>query len=133
MRAAIVSPEEQHRLIIECKSSGLSDYQWCQLNGIKPGTFYSWVRRFRKEGYPEFQSSEPVAAPVAASKQEVVRLEFGASTEAAPSTNAIITKTEGPIQPVLEVFIGAARLRISNDISTELLKQTLLLTRELSC
>ena len=27
---------------MECRKSGLSDYQWCKQKGIKPGTFYNW-------------------------------------------------------------------------------------------
>ena len=30
-------------------SSGLSDFQWCNEHGIKPGTFYNWVKRLRKK------------------------------------------------------------------------------------
>lgn len=40
--------DEQYRLIMECRSSGLSDFQWCNEHGIKPGTFYNWVKRLRK-------------------------------------------------------------------------------------
>jgi len=41
--------EEQYRLIMECRSSGLSDYQWCTEHDINPGTFYNWVKRLRKK------------------------------------------------------------------------------------
>ena len=41
--------DEQYRLIMECRSSGLSDFQWCNEHGINPGTFYNWVRRLRKK------------------------------------------------------------------------------------
>ena len=36
-----VCKEEQIRLIMECRKSGLSDYQWCEHNGIHPGNFYN--------------------------------------------------------------------------------------------
>lgn len=39
MRAPRVPVEEQYRLIMECRKSGLSDYQWCLNNDINPGTF----------------------------------------------------------------------------------------------
>ena len=29
-----ISKDDQIRLIQECQNSGLSDYQWCSLNGI---------------------------------------------------------------------------------------------------
>lgn len=39
---------EQIKLIMECRRSGLSGYQWCQNQGINPGTFYNWVSKLRK-------------------------------------------------------------------------------------
>ena len=50
MKARRVSHEEQLKLIMECRSSGLSDYQWCEMKGICPGTFYNWVSKLRKSG-----------------------------------------------------------------------------------
>ena len=50
MRAKPVAVEDQHRLIMECRSSGLTDYQWCIEHDIKPGTFYNWVKRLRQKG-----------------------------------------------------------------------------------
>ena len=48
MRAPRVPVEEQYRLIMEYRKSGLSDHQWCLNNDINPGTFYNWVKRLRK-------------------------------------------------------------------------------------
>lgn len=41
--------DEQYQLIMGCRSSGLSDYQWCTEHNINPGTFYNWVKRLRKK------------------------------------------------------------------------------------
>lgn len=49
MRAARVSPQRQYELIMECRSSGMTDSQWCLQHGIKPGTFYNWISRLRKK------------------------------------------------------------------------------------
>ena len=51
MRAPRVPVEEQYRLIMECRKSGLSDHQWCLNNDINPGTFYNWVKRLRKNSF----------------------------------------------------------------------------------
>ena len=69
-----VCKEDQIRLITECRQSGLSDYQWCEQNGIHPGNFYNWVSKLRKEGYsfPESESKSH-ALP---NKQEVVKVEL---------------------------------------------------------
>ena len=42
MRTSNVSYEEQYRLIMECRSSGLTYYQWCLEHDIKPGPFITW-------------------------------------------------------------------------------------------
>lgn len=67
-----VRKPEQIKLIMECRRSGLSDYQWCQSQGINPGTFYNWVSKLRKAGYtiPDSESKTS-GVPV---RQEVVRL-----------------------------------------------------------
>ena len=50
MQAKPVAADEQYCLIMECRSSGLTDYQWFLENKIKPGTFYNWVKRLRQKG-----------------------------------------------------------------------------------
>ena len=47
MRSKRIPVEEQYRLIMECRQSGLTDHQWCVEHDIKPGTFYNWVKRLR--------------------------------------------------------------------------------------
>ena len=46
-----VCKKDQIKLIMECRQSGLTDYQWCEKNGIHSGTFYNWVSKLRKQGY----------------------------------------------------------------------------------
>ncbi|MCM1561941.1 MAG: hypothetical protein NC123_20785 [Butyrivibrio sp.] len=48
MRAKAVTADEQYRLIMECRASGMTDYHWCAAHNIKPGTFYNWVERLRQ-------------------------------------------------------------------------------------
>lgn len=50
MRATRIPADEQYRLIMECRTSGLTDHEWCLQHDIKPGTFYNWVKRLRKAG-----------------------------------------------------------------------------------
>ena len=67
-----ISKDDQIRLIQECRNSGLSDYQWCSLNGISHSTFYRWVTKLRTE------TCTPVPSKVipVSEKQEVVKLEI---------------------------------------------------------
>ncbi len=36
-----ICKENLIKLILECRHNGLSDYQWCEQNGIHPGNFYN--------------------------------------------------------------------------------------------
>ena len=53
MRTKGVNKEQQLKYILECRNSGLTDYQWCQEHGIHPGTFYNWVSKLKKAGYAD--------------------------------------------------------------------------------
>ncbi len=41
---------ERYQLIMECRSSGCSDAQWCKEQGIPASTFYRWISDLRKTG-----------------------------------------------------------------------------------
>ncbi len=74
MRSPRRTADEQYELIMECRSSGLSDQQWCMQHDINPGTFYNWVKRLRKKACYEIPAAtgrEKLTAPV---MQEVVTL-----------------------------------------------------------
>lgn len=57
MRAKPVTADEQYRLIMERRSSGLTDYQWSLEHNIKQGTFYNWVKRLRQKGCSDILSA----------------------------------------------------------------------------
>lgn len=54
------SMEEKLQLIMECRNSGLSDYQWWKRHDINPSTFYNWINRLQRQGnaIPEALSDE---------------------------------------------------------------------------
>ena len=83
MNPNCVRKPEQIQLILECRQSGLSDYQWCRNQGIHPGTFYNWVSKLRKAGYtiPDSESKS-FALPAG---QEVVRLDLAEHEVPAPA------------------------------------------------
>ena len=110
MRAPRVLVEEQYRLIMECRKSGLSDYQWCLNNDINPGTFYNWVKRLRKNGCGDVPEKNQLST-YEQSHQEVVKIETAA----------------------MELMIGNVNLRISNETDPLLLAKTIQILAELSC
>ena len=125
MRSPRVPAEEQYRLIMECRKSGLSDHQWCLINDINPGTFYNWVSRLRKSNSVDIPDKNPVSAYVPAD-QEVVKIEMNSLS----ASNAIDKSTDAS---VMELVIGSTGLRIPNGTDPMLLAKTIRILAELSC
>ena len=112
MRAKRRIEQEQYEIMMECRQSGLSDHQWCLEHDINPVTFYNWVRRFRKQAC-EF--SAPAGKDrFQAIHQEVVKMEI------IPDQSTDLYE-----QSSMELQIGQAVLRISNQTDSRLLEQTL--------
>ncbi|MCI9439598.1 MAG: hypothetical protein HFH85_21085 [Lachnospiraceae bacterium] len=62
-RAKAVTADEQYRLILECRASGMTDYQWCMAHNIKPSIFYNWIRYLRQSGNMEIPAPAGKQAP----------------------------------------------------------------------
>lgn len=125
MRSPRVPAEEQYRLIMECRKSGLSDHQWCLNNDINPGTFYNWVSRLRKSNSVDIPDKNPVSAYVP-TDQEVVKIEMNSLS----ASNAIDKSTDAS---VMELVTGNTGLRIPNGTDPMLLAKTIRILTELSC
>lgn len=41
--------QEKFDYVMECRSSGLLDYQWCRKNNISPSTFYNWTQQLKNQ------------------------------------------------------------------------------------
>lgn len=128
MRAKPLSPDEQLRLVMECRCSGLSDYQWCQMNGINAGTFYNWVSRLRKSGaaVPHCPNKTEKLAVV---EQSVVKMDLVPEPEAFPllvEQNACKEVTPDDVEnPAMEIRIGNASIRFFGSATSCMLETTL--------
>lgn len=148
MRAKRIPFEQQLQLIMECRNSGLSDYQWCQEHDINPGTFYNWVKRHRQkacECIPDItnRNDHPVPAP----RQEVVRIDPKQLAREIPEKPVLPEPEHIQVPAVtamepdrsfstghaLEIILDGAILRISNDVSPGLLSQTLRILKGQPC
>lgn len=130
MRAKHRSREEQMQMIMECRTSGLSDYQWCEQNGINKSSFYNWVNRLRKAGcqFPDSESKKH-NLPI---KQEIVKVGvLSNEIEESPiveEQNArilkqVVTKTDHA--PAVELQMAGTTVRFFNHTDPEILKCTL--------
>ena len=137
MRSKRIPVEEQYRLIMECRQSGLTDHQWCMEHDIKPGTFYNWVKRLRQKGCVDFPEStgRSYRAP---ESQEVVRVDFHdtAPLPVEQPFNVISVSTERnnlPVAEPMKLSVGSFHLTIPNGTDPQLLAQTLRIVKELEC
>ena len=132
MKSPRRSAEEQYNLIMECRSSGLSDQQWCLQHDIKPGTFYNWVKRLRSKKCYDIPAATGRADLTAAVKQDVVRVEVLPDPPEHDHKTTIPSKVMDasrmlpePAAVPIEIHLNEAVLRITNDVDPRLLAQIL--------
>lgn len=130
MKSKRVSTDEQFRLIMECRQSGLSDYQWCKVNDINPSTFYNWINRNRRNGMVIPMSSDQekkISAPL----QEVVKVDLVPVSKSVPTpvhveqNTYIDTDLATRELPAVEILIGKATIRFFNSTDKSLIEATL--------
>lgn len=130
MRSKRVTADEQFGLIMECRKSGLSDYQWCQMNGIRPGTFYNWISRLRNRGMTIPVSSDHVKK-TSAPLQEVVKVDLIPDSKSVPApmqveqNTCIVPNLVARELPAVEILIGNATIRFFNGTDKSLIETTL--------
>lgn len=125
MNSNCVRKPEQIKLIMECRQSGLSDYQWCQKQGINPGTFYNWVSKLRKAGYtiPDLESKVS-GVPVS---QEVVKLDLverEISTPVVMKQNVSHLVSSDSSCLAAEIECGNIRIRLFDGADTSVIQNT---------
>lgn len=131
MRATRIPTDEQFRLIMECRASGLTDHEWCLQNDIKLGTFYNWVKRLRQKGCTEIPDAIKGHVPY---RQEIVKIEITLPGTNETAISTVQDQSDLPLQNgVMELSIAGAVLRIPNGTNPILLRQTLHILKELSC
>lgn len=130
MKSKRVSTDEQFRLIMECRQSGLSDYQWCQVNDINPSTFYNWINRNRKNGMVIPISSDQ-GKKTSTPLQEVVKVDLVPVSKSVPApmqveqNTCIDTDLATRELPAVEILIGNATIRFFNSTDKSLIETTL--------
>lgn len=125
MERKFVRKNEQIKLIMECRQSGLSDYQWCRQRDINPGTFYNWVSKLRKSGYtfPDSQSKSVGTAVV----QEVVKLNVVKHEMSSPiiEQNARPLPISSNTDVAAELMVGNVTLRLFNGAEQQLIESVI--------
>lgn len=125
MERKSVRKNEQIKLIMECRQSGLSDYQWCRQRDINPGTFYNWVSKLRKSSYtfPDSQSKSVGTAVV----QEVVKLDVAGQEVSGPviEQNACPQPLSRNTDVAAVLSVGNVTLRLFNGADQQLVQSAM--------
>ena len=107
------------KLITQCRSSGLTDRQWCIENGIPVSTFYYHVRTLRKKA-----CEIPEAVDADAQKQEVVQIPLWEMEQHTSDTVALY-------KPSICLEMQGIRIEIHEQAGADAIRNTLLALRQL--
>lgn len=118
MRAKPIPMEEQYKLVLECRQSGLSDYHWCLEHDIKPGTFYNWVKRLRKAGTYTIPAPAGRDTYTAMPRQDIVKVELVEESVKIPRHGypaGSDTEHIDGFPHSMELHIGSSSILVAND------------------
>ncbi|MBQ9015671.1 MAG: transposase [Firmicutes bacterium] len=121
MNTRNLTQEERYELVLECRRSGLSDYQWLEEHGIRRSTFYKWIHDFRENGYPDIPEPMRQRSPHKPQPQEVIKVDLVPDTgHRIPEPMPLSTG-----QPVAEIISGRTVIRLTNAVDPALLRTLL--------
>ncbi len=113
--------QQKFDMIMECRSSGLSDYMWCKQHDIRTSTFYSWIKQLRRNGanVPERTNADDYHLD---SKPDIVKLEI---IDEIPTERPPVIPQLPSNNCAIEIAIGNASIKVFNDVNPQLLTQVM--------
>lgn len=122
------SDEEWMQLITSCRQSGLSDKEWCTVNGIAVSSFYNAVVRLRKKAcrIPEReQDVERIHDLTASSLPDIVPVSIlpEKTVHAAPAPQDAAAHHDN--SPMVQLTAGKLSVRLWNGTDPALVGQIL--------
>lgn len=122
-------------LIMQCRSSGLSDRQWCINQGIPQSTFYTWLKKLRDKACYEIPKStnrnDETSQP---STQDVVQVKI--VPDSMPSFNQAPNRSFTPDHfndETITIHMAGIQVGIKNSADPHLLADTLKMLRMFLC
>ena len=113
--------QEWIELIQECRTSGLSDKEWCFRHGIPISTFYNRVTALRKRAC----SIPSASRNVVSSSQQVVPVTIIDENPTLPVEDIQNASIAGNSVPAIILNINGCRLEISNHAGKDIILNTL--------
>ena len=118
-------------LIEECRKSGMTDAQWCLKNGISRNSFYSAIKRLRKDSYTIPSRQSPDIYDLTTSKQDVVKVDILSDVRlpevTLPTATPLLDNSH-----MIEITMGDVHISLCNGADPVLVSKTLSLLRSYS-
>ncbi len=114
-----LTDEHWLELITQCRTSGLTDRQWCIQNGIPISTFYYHIKALRKKA-----CAVPEAADTVTQKQEVVQIPLWETQQHTSETVSF------PL-PSICLEMQGIRIEIHEQAGADVIRNTLFALRQL--
>jgi len=122
-------------LIMQCRSSGLSDRQWCMNQGIPQSTFYTWLKKLRDKACYEIpESSNRTDNSSRSLPQDVVQVKI--IPDSMPALNAVaeLPFTQDALgTDSITIRMAGIEVGIKNSANPHLLADTLKMLRMFLC
>lgn len=116
-----LNAQQRYALILECRNSGLTDYQWCTEHGIHPGTFYNWGSKLKKKGITDIPDPCSRESVHAVNKQDVVKVEICLLQPVVANESTTLLESNATNIAPIEIDYNGATIRISNSANVSLL------------
>ena len=129
---AIATVGERLQLIKDWQLSGLTISEWCRRSGIHKNTFSNWIHRFRKQGLLETPAVIPETITRDPVSQDIVKIEVARNS--GPVSSGIFSEAadiipESPFSgnkgAVMEINLGSVQIKVSNQVSPQLLAEAI--------
>lgn len=123
------------QLIMQCRSSGLSDRQWCMNQGIPQSTFYAWLKKLRDKACYEIpESSKRSDDSCFPLPQDVVQVKIIPDSIPAITPVPVKSFTEtGMEDAAITIHMAGIQVGIKNSADPHLLADTLKMLRMFLC
>jgi len=113
--------QEWLELIQECRTSGMSDKDWCEQHHIQRSSLYYHIRRLRYRACAIPEASLPVFH----GKQEVVQIRFSDSDSLPVNTPALNNPLEAAGDTAIRLTVHGIRIEITNAAAGETIANTI--------
>lgn len=121
------SDQEWLALFQECRTSGMTDKDWCEMKGISPSSFYKKISRLRKKNYDILNVTKTSTRSV----QEVVPLDIVDNLSSANECRNTISNQPTEFVPAVVIHTKDLSIQISNNAAKDTILSTLLAVEQL--